>query len=45
MQRHDKPWFRRRRIGVGWQPVSWQGWVITIVIALAVTGAIHAIRH
>ena len=30
-------WFRRRRIGFGWRPVSWQGWVITL---LAVTAAV-----
>src|SRR5262249_35313254 len=28
----DRPtptWFRRRRIGFGWRPVTWQGWLIT----------------
>jgi hypothetical protein len=30
-------WFRRRRVGFGWRPVSWQGWLITL---LAVTAAV-----
>jgi ABC-type Na+ transport system ATPase subunit NatA len=32
-------WFVRRRSGVGVRPVSWQGWLITLVaVAAAVTG-------
>ncbi len=30
-------WFRRRRVGFGWRPVSWQGWLVTL---LAVTAAV-----
>ncbi|PKQ16504.1 MAG: hypothetical protein CVT67_04525 [Actinobacteria bacterium HGW-Actinobacteria-7] len=22
-----KPWFNARRYGIGWRPVTWQGWV------------------
>ncbi len=33
-------WFRRRRVGLGWRPVSWQGWLITLV---AVTAAVVAV--
>ena len=34
---HGQPWFVRRRVGFGWRPASWQGWVITAVaVALAV---------
>jgi hypothetical protein len=25
------PWFGRKRFGWGLQPVSWQGWTLTIV--------------
>lgn len=28
-------WFKRRRYGYGWTPVTWQGW-LSIVIFLAV---------
>ena len=30
-------WFQRRRIGLGWRPASWQGWLITL---LAVAGIV-----
>ncbi|HXY84525.1 MAG TPA: ABC transporter ATP-binding protein [Gaiellaceae bacterium] len=33
-----RPWFRRRSVGVGWRPVSWQGWAITVVAAALVIG-------
>ena len=35
-----RPWFRRRRVGLGWRPVSWQGWLITAVAAACVIGAL-----
>jgi ABC-2 type transport system ATP-binding protein len=35
-----KPWFRRRRVGLGWRPVSWEGWLVTVVAAAAVIGAL-----
>ena len=28
-------WFRRRRVGFGWRPVSWQGWSITLLAVAA----------
>lgn len=31
----DKLWFRRKRYGWGWQPVSWEGWTaVTIVLVI-----------
>jgi len=33
-------WFRRRRVGFGWRPVSWQGWAVTLA---AVTSAIAVV--
>ncbi|MEK7511157.1 MAG: hypothetical protein AAB582_02895 [Patescibacteria group bacterium] len=35
MKRNRKLWFRAKRFGWGWYPVSWQGWVVTLVYALA----------
>ena len=32
-----RSWFRRRRVGLGWRPVSWQGWLVTL---LATFGAV-----
>jgi hypothetical protein len=36
-------WFRRRESGLGWTPVSWQGWLVTllgVVVVLLVDLAI-----
>jgi hypothetical protein len=30
------PWFGPKRIGWGWRPVTWQGWLITVAIPVAV---------
>lgn len=35
MGKTQKHWFKRRRYGYGWTPVTWQGW-LTIVGSLAV---------
>jgi len=39
-----RPWFRRRRLGSGWRPVSWQGWAVTLV-AVALVIAVLALLH
>lgn len=31
----QKYWFKRRRYGYGWVPVTWQGWV-SIVVMLSI---------
>jgi hypothetical protein len=32
-----RPWFRRRRVGLGWRPVSSEGWAVTVLaVALAI---------
>jgi len=33
------PWFGRKRIGWGLRPVTWQGWLVTIVFAGGVIAA------
>jgi hypothetical protein len=33
-------WFRQRKFGYGAMPNTWQGWVVTIISALAVFGVI-----
>jgi ABC-2 type transport system ATP-binding protein len=37
-------WFRRRRVGLGWSPVSWQGWTITFVAVAAAIAVIVLLR-
>lgn len=36
----SKPWFRPKKFGYGWTPVTWQGWVVTIILALIIVGSI-----
>ena len=26
-------WFRRRSVGLGWRPVRWQGWLVSLAAA------------
>jgi hypothetical protein len=40
-----RAWFRRRSVGVGWQPATWQGWVITAVAVAGVTAVLASMRH
>jgi ABC-2 type transport system ATP-binding protein len=39
-----KRWFRRRSVGFGWRPASWQGWLITGVTVALVIGVVAAMR-
>src|SRR5262249_14395509 len=39
-----RPWFRRRSLGFGWRPVSWQGWAVSAA-ALALAVAVLALMH
>lgn len=33
------PWFGPKRIGWGWRPVSWEGWLATAVSAAVIVAA------
>ena len=33
------PWFGPKRIGWGWRPVSWEGWLITVLCVAVVIAA------
>src|SRR5262249_47263582 len=37
-------WFRRRRVGRGWRPVSWEGW-LTTAVAVALVIGVFALMH
>jgi ABC-2 type transport system ATP-binding protein len=39
-----RPWFRRRSIGFGWRPVTWQGWLVTLVAAGLVAAVLALLR-
>lgn len=34
----EKYWFKRRRFGLGWIPVAWQGWLALAILLLIVIG-------
>ncbi len=36
-----RPWFGRKRIGYGLRPQTWQGWAITIAVAVVVIAAAY----
>ena len=37
-------WFRRRRVGLGWRPVSWQGWSISLLAVAAAVVVVIVFR-
>jgi len=40
----SRQWFRRRRIGLGWRPASWQGWLITFAVVAALIAVFVFLR-
>ncbi len=38
-----KKWFKRKTYGWGWTPVSWEGWVVTILYVFIVLFSITLI--
>lgn len=39
MDKKTKLWFKRRRYGFGWTPITWQGWLTVFVFLLVVIGS------
>ena len=37
-------WFRRRQVGLGWRPVTWQGRLVTLVAAGLLIGVLVGLR-
>jgi hypothetical protein len=33
---NKKIWFKAKNFGWGWYPITWQGWVITLLYVLAI---------
>jgi ABC-2 type transport system ATP-binding protein len=40
----SRPWFVRRRLGVGYRPLAWQGWAITGVLVAAAVVALLVVH-
>jgi hypothetical protein len=41
--RDPKPWFRPKTIGPGWTPVTWQGWLITLLFCVVIAATVQMI--
>jgi len=33
------PWFKARESGLGWTPITWEGWIVTLGAMVAALGA------
>ena len=45
MEDERELWFKRRRYGLGWTPVTWQGWaVVGAFVVVLIAGAVPAER-
>jgi len=41
----DHPWFvRRKYTGLGWRPITWQGWLVTALIVIAVAAIVYLLE-
>lgn len=46
MEPNKRLWFKRRRYGYGWTPVTWQGWVSIIVfLAIVILGMLPLLAN
>ena len=34
----ERPWFGPKRRGIGWTPVTWEGWLVTLCSMVIVVG-------
>jgi hypothetical protein len=42
----DRPWFRARESGLGWTPITWQGWLVTASsAAIAIAANLAAVAY
>ena len=41
MSEEKTNWFRRRSYGYGWRPITWQGWLVTLltIVSILCSGA------
>jgi hypothetical protein len=36
--RHPSLWFRPKHFGIGYSPATWEGWLATALLAVAILG-------
>jgi len=44
-QTHEKYWFKRRRRGWGWFPVTWQGWLCLLAMIAVMAGDVYFVAE
>lgn len=40
----EKPWFGKKTVGWGAAPITWQGWVVTLVLVLIIIADVFNFR-
>jgi hypothetical protein len=40
-----RPWFGPKRVGIGFRPQTWQGWLVTLAVPAVIVVVIAVIRH
>src|ERR1700674_4464825 len=40
----SQQWFQRRRVGFGWRPADWRGWVVTLLAVAATIAVLILLR-
>jgi hypothetical protein len=38
---YGKPWFGFYRFGLGYGPITWQGWIVTVVMVVGIVLVAH----
>lgn len=38
--KNDKLWFRAKRYGWGWTPISWEGWLVTLLYVFLIVSRV-----
>ena len=42
----NKLWFKAKTYGIGWYPITWQGWIVTLVfVGLIILSSLLAERY
>ena len=39
------PWFRAKRFGWGWTPITWEGWLVTLLGVVAFLAIDLGVMH
>ena len=40
---NKKIWFKAKKFGLGWRPITWQGWIITAAYVIAIVSVFRKV--